>query len=109
MNIPRLPLASMKDPAVQEAFRRILDFLTEETPILGFHHYELVVDAASTGLKVPHGLGYAPKDIILTSSIGAGAATFKYDQFDATNLVVDTTGACTIRFFAGTSQSTVVL
>lgn len=63
---------------------------------------EYSIPAAVTQLKLPHGLSFQPKDIILTSKLGPGSVTINYDKTDDSNIYVTTTGgAVTIRVLLG--------
>lgn len=66
-----------------------------------FAFFEISVVGAVTNKKVPHRLGFRPKDVIQTSKTGAGSLTWNYDQFDVTNLDITTTGTCVVRAFIG--------
>lgn len=104
MSLPKLSIAEIADLYVRENFRRLQSFFREESPLLGFQHIEITIQNAVSAQKFPHNLGFLPKDIILLSSIGSGVATLNYDQFTATDLVITTTGAVTLRLLAGTYQ-----
>lgn len=84
-NLERIKAAVNKDP-----------FLSSQ-----WEHHEVIFPAAVTHFKFKHSLGFVPRDIILTSSIGAGTVTFNYTLFDVDNLDITTSAAVTIRFFAG--------
>jgi len=102
----RRPLIDqIEDAATRESLQWMYDFVTTEaTLISNFRHFSLEFNKAETALKIPHGLNFAPIDIIQTYKTGAGAITFVYEKFDTTNLVITTTGACVVRFFAGRYQ-----
>lgn len=102
MNTPRLDVQRIQDPIARENFRALNDYLQGLTNLLGFRHIEIVFPRALTHFKVPHNLGFQPKDVIQTSLIGAGALTWNYDKFDSTSLDITTTGACTVRAYIGT-------
>ncbi len=86
----------------QENFDRIRQYLSEDlfTKFDGslFEH-EFV--SAVTNFKLPHFLGFLPRDLIVTSKIGAGIITFNYDKFSIADLDITTTGPVTVRFVAG--------
>jgi hypothetical protein len=67
-----------------------------------FDHFALTISKAETNLKIPHSLGFQPKDIIQTSLTGAGAITYNYATFTNQFIDITTTGACEVRFFGGT-------
>lgn len=99
---PLISIEDVDDPQARENFRRIDSFFREDTNLKGFQHFEIVLEAAVTNKKYPHNLGFTPKDVIVTSLIGAGAITWNYELFDSENLDLTTTGAVTIRAYIGT-------
>ena len=62
-------------------------------------YFEVTVDAAVTNKKFKHNLGFTPQNIITT--FDTATVTWDYTSFDSENIQFDTTGAGTIRFFAG--------
>lgn len=100
----KLYVSQFDDPYIQQNFKTIGDlfrgipFLKGEWKFLEFQ-----VLATGTGQKVTHTLGYTPKDVIVTSTIG-GSITFNYNSFDGTYLNFDatvTTSPMTVRAFVG--------
>jgi hypothetical protein len=90
------------DQAAKESFDRLRLFINSDLFSKfdgGF--FTLSIAAAVTNLKFQHRLGFIPLDIFQTSKIGAGAVTFNYSLFDDENLDITTTGACDLRFVAG--------
>lgn len=95
----------IEDQPTRESIQWLYDYVTAEGILQSnFKHFALEFRKAETEVKIPHGLGFAPIDIIQTYNTGAGAITFVYEKFDTTNLVLTTSGACVIRFFAGRYQ-----
>jgi hypothetical protein len=93
----------IKDEGVRESVQYLYEYLISIPLIQSkFEHFEIAVKKAETNLNIPHSLGFQPKDIVLTSSIGAGVVTFNYSQFTNKLINITTTGAVTIRFFGGT-------
>jgi len=94
---------------VRQNFEILRDFLKAETPLLGFRFKTITFTSTGTNLKLAHGLGYAPTDLIQTSLIGPSGATlvWNYSLFDKDNLNATITGAVTptdpliVRFFLG--------
>ena len=104
MSLPlKRPLIDqITDVNVRQSFQWLFDYLQASVLLTSnFSHFELTFNKAETELIMPHGLGFAPLDIIITSTTGAGVASFSYEKFDTRNLVLSTTGACVIRFLAG--------
>lgn len=104
--ILRRPLIDqIEDASVRESLQWIYDYVQAETLLqANIKHFSMSFNKAETELKVPHGLGFAPIDAWLTYQTGAGTLSFVYEKFDTTNLVITTTGACVVRFFAGRYQ-----
>lgn len=99
---------NIDDQYIRENFERLTKFIQNQGILRGeWQFFEIVFPAAVTHYRVPHNLGFQPKDILQTSLIGAGSITFNYTLFDATYLDITTTGACTVRFFAGSYRDEV--
>jgi hypothetical protein len=99
-----LPLREIADSYVRKSFEQILSFIYGQAFLKGqFQHFEVTFSTAATKL-IPHRMGFAPEDIIQTSSIGAGSVTFNYSSFDEDNLSLTASGACVVRFYAGTHR-----
>ena len=60
----------------------------------GFKHVEFNVQAGESQLKIKHGLGFVPKDFILTRLLAPSGAklTLHHKLFDQDNIVVSGTG-----------------
>ena len=107
ISIPEFILKDVDDVYIRENFKRLTVFLQEFPLFRGeWAFFEKTFTAAVTDLDIAHGLGFTPKDVILTGVSGAGVTgfgiiTFNFDEFDETNINVTTTGACTVRFFLG--------
>ncbi len=100
--LPELITKDIQDPWVRENFFRLQRFLKKFPLFRGeFEFREFKFPAAGTNLKLAHGLGFAPTDILQTSIIGAGTLTWNYASFDKTNLDATVTGPCTVRCFIG--------
>lgn len=98
-----LILKEIQDDYVRENFTRIRRFLEGKTFLKGtFKFFELEVTAAVTNQRHKHNLGFVPKDVIITSQIGAGALTINYSRFDIDFIDFTTTGAVAFRGFVGT-------
>lgn len=98
-----LLLDYLEDENTQDALENLQDFLAGQPFIEPeWQFYEREYTSAVTDAQIKHTLGGVPKDIILTSKIGAGSVTFEYEDFTKDFIVVSTTGAAKIRFFAGT-------
>lgn len=90
------------DDYVRENFIRIKRFLVAQPILRGeWKFFEIDFSQGADNLKFPHGFSFMPKDIIQTSIIGSGLVTWNYDLFDATNLDITVSEACTVRAFVG--------
>jgi hypothetical protein len=97
----KLLLREIADTYVRENFSRILDYARQNRHLDGFKHFEIVAEQAVTNLKIPHNLGFQPKDVLPTWKTGAGDITWNYDQFDRSTLDITTTGPVVVRAFIG--------
>ena len=81
----------IEDERVRESIQWLYEYLKQEALLRGkFDFFNITTKAAVTDLKIPHNLGFRPKDIIKTSEIG-GTATFIYNQFTPQYIVLTTT------------------
>ncbi len=97
-----LELLEVKDEIAQENFRRLFDFLKANALLAGqFELLEFSTKGAVTDLKVPHGLGIVPVDVIETSNLGSGLVTYMYNEFARDFIKITTTGPVTVRAFIG--------
>jgi hypothetical protein len=102
ISLPEFILKDIDDEFIRENFKRLTLFLQKFPFFRGeWVFIEKTFTAAATNLNIAHGLGFKPTDIILTSTIGAGAVTFNYSSFTDTNINVTVTNSCVIRFFVG--------
>lgn len=101
----KLLLDRVKDTNIRESLLRAEDAFNSDP--LGrsgfvFRTYVLTAPTYPATLHIPHQLLFVPKDVLQTSSIGAGTLAWKYDQFTQTALVATITGPVTVRLFLGT-------
>lgn len=107
MIVPRFNIQSMSESTLRDNWQRLTAFLVKESPLLGFRFLSVTISSPGT-VKYAHGLGFQPRDIVLTSKTGPGAAVFNYDEFDITHLSITAYGPITqqnpvtLRLFAGT-------
>lgn len=99
---PFLILQQVGDPYVRKNFQSLAEYFGTQNQLLDFKFFEQVFTKAQKGFKLAHGLSYIPLDILVTRISGPGTVTFQYGQFDLSNLVMDVTDACRLRFYAGT-------
>jgi hypothetical protein len=102
MATPNFSIAEIQDNYVQRNFKFLKDFFRINRQLVDFRHYVITFKAAQTNFRYAHGLGFLPQDIIKTKFTGEGNLTFNYDNFTDKEFDITTTGACSIRFFAGT-------
>lgn len=95
-------LEFIEDKEAQEAISNIVDEFRGQ-PLLNFlwKFYSVTLTSSVTDYKFRHGLGFKPKDFLITGITGAGTGYFDLDQSDSTFLYITTTDACTIRFLLG--------
>lgn len=102
MNVVTLLTDLVKDAVARENFVKLQRFINDEEILKsGFTFYEIIFTQAETNKRIPHRLGFLPKDVIQTSVLGNQVVIWNYDLFDATYLDVTTSGACTVRAFIG--------
>lgn len=101
----KLPIQGGTEKNLQTILEKLNTYSLANHQLEGFKHFELTFEEAQTNLKLPHGLGFAPKDVIQTSLTGSGTLTWNYSLFDKTDLNLTTTGPCTVRAFIGTYQA----
>lgn len=104
MTAPKFLLQEIKDQYAQENFRRLDAFLRADALQKGaFLFFTHTFTRAETKLKLPHNLGFQPSDV-LQLSVGkpdTATVTWHYDSFDKTNIVLSSSGACTVRAYIG--------
>lgn len=99
-------VSEIKDYYVKQNFDRLNNYLRDNNLITSsFKHFEVPFTAAVVNFKFEHNLGYQPKDVWQTSKTGAGVVTFNFDNFTTQFIDITVTGACVVRFFAGTYKN----
>ena len=88
------------DEFVRENFDRITEW-TKDLAILKPKWKFFEVALAAGNVRFLHRLGFRPKDIILLSVTKSESVIFHYDDFTKDHLSLTASGACTVRFFAG--------
>jgi hypothetical protein len=97
----KLNLSFVKDPDLSKSLEIIEEYLNAQSFLRGqFRFYEIVLPGAVTNYRFSHNLGFAPKDVIVTSVVGS-SPTWNYTRFDSTAIDITTAGASTIRAFIG--------
>lgn len=102
----KLDLGLIEDKVIREYLREIEDEFNRQSILKGKWIFsELNITQAETNKKIPHNLGFQPKDIIQLSAIGSGSITWNYSLFDKTNINISTSGPVIIRAFIGTYKN----
>lgn len=102
MSFPYLFRKGIADDLAQENFRRIGDFHAEDPFARGsFQFLVIPIASAVTNFKFPHGLKFAPMDVIITHNLSNATIVLNYDKFDAINLDITSSAATTLRLFVG--------
>ncbi len=98
----RIPnLVSIIDVELRKILQNLFDDLRRDTlQKYNFKFLEVSFTKAET-LSFKHGLGFQPKDIVVTSKIGAGNYTINYDKTDGTYISITSTGVVALRLMAG--------
>lgn len=99
---PEILLDRIDDQYVRANFKELSDYFSGQNQLLNFKFFEVVFTEATTGFKRAHGLSSVPLDIIVTHITGTGYVTFKHGLFTTEEIVMDASGPCRVRFFAGT-------
>ena len=95
----------LKDEPTRELLFRVIQYLERNVLLsFGFEFIEYTIEAAMTA-TIPHGLGFVPKDALLTSKTGSGTITLNYDSFTNRDISVTASVPCTIRILIGTFRS----
>jgi hypothetical protein len=98
-----LNLERIEDPIIRENFMRIQESLRNTIFDSGeWKFFQISAQGALTHHKFKHYMGFQPKDVLLTYSVGPGLATFHHELFDKEFLDISTTGPVNLRFFVGT-------
>jgi len=87
---------------VQKNFKLLQEYHDAQGQLDGFKFLEFSLTDATNSKKIPHGLGFVPRDIVRTRLTGQGKLTFHYSEFTREHIVVSSTGAARFRGFAGT-------
>lgn len=99
---PPLAVKEITDVYIRENFNALARYFLEQNQLLNFKFLEFTFDGAVTAQKVPHGLGFTPKDVIRSKITGPGVCTFNHNLFDDEFINVSTTNSVRVRCFVGT-------
>lgn len=100
----KLFLVNITDTWIRKSLELIQNEVNLKQPLLRgqWRFFELSFIGPQAHMKVKHNLGFQPKDILLTSTIGPGIFNVNFDLTDKDNLDITTTDSCKIRAFIGT-------
>lgn len=112
-----LNLTGLTDDKVRENFQKVQDLVNGMPATQNqVQACEIYVTANVSGLKISHGLGAVPLDLIITRLIAPSATrlTAKYSEFTKDEVVFDITGllageTLSARFVVGTFPNVVSL
>ena len=99
---PSLYTKEIQDLYVRKNFQNLVSYFASQNQLTGFKFFELSISAAVVGATLAHGLGYIPKDVVISQITGSGTVQFLYGSFTSANVVYTATGPCRVRFFVGT-------
>jgi hypothetical protein len=102
---PSLEVNKINDPEVRRNFQNLTEFIARQSQLAGFQMIEFSFSQATENAVIRHSLGYVPKDVIITKSIGPGEITLNFGKFTSQEIVVSATDACEVRAFIGTYQN----
>lgn len=91
----KLELTQIADPAMLENFKILQEFMDAATlTVERFRPIELFLKSNTERLKIAHGLGFVPLDIITTRLIAPSGAKliYLYSEFTSTEIVISVTG-----------------
>lgn len=98
----------IQDRVVKETFLDIQKYVESE-PILSaqFKHFEHKFITTGSALSFRHNLGFIPRDLLPTSTIGSGTVVWNYASFTEKEIFATVSGTVTVavpttvRFFLG--------
>ncbi len=102
---PQLNTQDITDLYVRNNFQALSNYFQKENQFVGFKHLKFSASEASNNVKISHGLGYIPRDIVVSRLTGSGKLTLNWDLFDTSTLDVSMSGALEARILVGTYQS----
>lgn len=102
-----LDLGRISDPYIRKALGDLQDALNESDLMLArYQMFEIQIKAANSAYEVQHNLGFVPTDVIVTKATGSGYS-FVWDKFTDQKIVINATGAATIRLYLGRNNGVV--
>ncbi len=98
---PNLTPERVKDVDVRSNLDELRKYFDEENQLLGFKFVGFSTKGAVTNLKIAHGLGAMPRDLLRLQVIGDGEVTFNRARFTSDYLDISTTDAVRVRLLVG--------
>jgi hypothetical protein len=102
--LPQFFEKELEDQYARENFRKLREFLTKETPFLGFKFFEVEFKAAAADFDFQHGLGFQPQDAMITFVSNGAVVTFSYDSFTKEAVRMTVSKECKVRMILGSFQ-----
>lgn len=96
-----LRIEEVTDPIVRDNFQRVESAIGSFPFLKGSWRFVEIEISSATTIKFKHGLRFIPKDVIQTSLIGSGSATWNHQNFTRDHVEITTTGPCVVRAFIG--------
>ncbi len=100
-----LRIEKVQDPLLRELFRDMHARFQRESELAQTRHISFVTTKAVSNMKVAHGLGVIPRDLIRASVTGSGVVTFNRSRFDEKTIDVSTTGPMRVRLYVGSAAT----
>jgi hypothetical protein len=101
INIIDLLDHNIEDPVVRENFEKLRNFLNDRQLISStVKILEVQVKNPSSDYAIIHGLGFKPKDVIITG-VSKGTATVNHSSTTNTQLSINVSDESTVRLLVG--------
>ena len=97
---PEINIKEIQDEVVRKNFENLKSYFENQNQLQDFTHIVISLDSVQTNVKIRHGLGFTPRDILRTRHTGAGI-TFNRENFDDDFIDVTSAGAVEFRGFFG--------
>ena len=93
---------AIEDEETRKNFQR-LSSLVQSNPFLNseFRHFEVTLNQADSAYRLYHGLGFVPKDIVLTNVSDGATVTVTYASVTRDYVQFNVSAACTFRCLIG--------
>ena len=98
---PEISIKEIQDDVVRHNFELLKEYFENQNQLQDFVHLVISIDSAQTNVKIRHGLGFVPRDILRTRKTGSGNITFNRSLFTDQLLDITTTGAVEFRGYFG--------